>query len=123
MFLIEKLTIYSWVLTIFPYFWEKPKKALQLYYINATPLGLWFSSLMAPAIKAEIKRLDFTFFSARDRNDEALSWKAWHDDFFDLLKYIKNIEELQEITQRYDQKEILSLFLTKRVLIPKRILH
>ncbi len=116
MYFIEKLTVYSWVFYIFPYFLGRSRQALRLYYIDATPSGLWLSRLMAASFKAEIKRLGFTFFAARDRKGEALWWKAQYDDFSDLLKYINNLEELQEITQRYDQKEKLRLFLTKRIL-------
>lgn len=124
MYFIEKLTVYSWVFYIYPYFLGRPRQSsLKLYYINASPSGLWLSCLMAGSIKAEINRLDFTFFTAKDQNGEALWWKAWHGDFLDLLKYMNNLPEIQEITQKYDQRGILRLFLTKRVLIPDNITH
>src|ERR1700733_378521 len=80
MYFIERLTVYSWVFYIFPYFLGKFKLPLRLYYVDATPSGLWLSRLMAKSIKAEIKHLDFTFFNARDRHGEALWWKAWYED-------------------------------------------
>jgi len=115
MYFIEKLTIYSWVFTIFPYLLGTSKKGLQLYYIDASLSGLWLGRLMAKSIKAEIKRLDFTFFNARDREGEALWWKCMYEDLSDLLSFFYDLPEFQEIIKKYEEKEKLRLFLIKRM--------
>jgi len=118
MYFIEKLTVYSWLFSILPDIQRRSKgdgHAL-LYYVNASCQGLWLSRLMAKFFKAEVKRLDFTFFDAKDKNGDFFWWKTMFEDLADLQKYMCNCPAFQEIIKRNKAEEHLRFFLMKRIL-------
>jgi len=121
MYFIEKLTVYAWLFSVLPEIQRRSKADKDqgntlLYYVDASCQGLWLSRLMAAFLKIEIKRLDFTFFDAKDKNGDFFWWTTMFEDLADLQKYMYNYPALQEIIKRNKAEEHLRLFLMRRIL-------
>ncbi|MDO8675113.1 MAG: hypothetical protein Q7K71_03215 [Candidatus Omnitrophota bacterium] len=121
MYFIEKLTVYSWLFSVLPEIQRRSKADKDqgntlLYYVDASCQGLWLSRSMAAFLKIEIKRLDFTFFDAKDKNGDFLWWTVMFEDLADLQKYMFRYPALQEIIQKNKADEHLRFFLMRRIL-------
>ena len=128
MYYIEKLTIRSWFLHIFPYLLRKTHKmpritgdvnertGLLLYYVDASRSGLLVSRLTAKSIKIEFKLLDFCMFDIRDRNGDLIWWKAIFEDPMVVQRHIINRFEFQKIVKDYEVKDGMRLFLARHAM-------
>jgi len=125
---IEKLTIISWLFSVFPYFRKRSKEispstvnsseepSLLLYYVDASPLGLLLSRFMAGSIKAVIKPLIFRFFDVQDKNGDRICWITFYRDLVDIQKRIIGCPEFQEIVGKHKIENKMLHFLMRRVL-------
>ena len=114
---IEKLTVGSWMFYLFPYFLRKSRKtSLLLHYVDASHLGLLLSCFMARSIKAEIKRLDFSLFDAKDQNGDLLWWKVAFEDLVDVQKHMREHPEFRNVIRNDGTEDKMLLFVMRRVL-------
>ena len=121
MYFIEKLTVYSWLFSVLPEIQRRSKADKDqgntlLYYVDASCQGLWLSRWMATFLKIEIKRLDFTFFDAKNKNGDFFWWTVMFEDLADLQKYMFQYPALQEIIKKNKADEHLRFFLMRRIL-------
>jgi len=120
-YFIEKLTVYAWLFSILPEIQrrskgDRPKENTSLYYVDASSQGLSLACFMAGFLKVEIKRLNFTFSDAKDKNGDFLFWKTMFEDLADVQKYMSQYPALQEMIKKHQADEHLKFFLMRRIL-------
>ncbi len=117
MYYVEKLTVFSWIVSIVPEIKRQHKaESALVYYVDASGPGLWLAQAMAKNFKIEIKRLEFTFFDAKDEKGDFLWWIMMFEDLAEVQKYMSQYSALQEIFKSHEAQEHLKLFLMRRIL-------
>ena len=81
-------------------------------------LLIWgcYCPVLWPSIKAEIKRLDFSLFDAKDQNGDLLWWKVAFEDLVDVQKHMREHPEFRNVIRNDGTEDKMLLFLMRRVL-------
>ena len=112
---IEKLTGYSWLRHILPYFLKKTRTANQpsnlLYYGDSSRLGLMLAHLRIGNIEFQLKPFNFSMFNIRDENGDLIWWKIEFEDSIAIQKFIRNHPEFQRILKGHETNNKIPLFL------------
>lgn len=122
LYIIEKLTVLSFVLNILPRLKSLHKKIdrnmLSVYYIDATPWTMYWIKLIGQCLRVKFKRLDFKMADIFADNGDLAYLKIFYADFSHVFSMIKRSVEFQVISRKIDaQEKRAEFFFSKQAVI------
>lgn len=115
---VEHLNCFSWVRSIFPSLWQTQSRRVHekavLYYIDATPAGLWLSRCMSNLVHVHVQIFDFKLIDVQDHEGCWIRLRLVFKDTHDVQEQIKNNAAFKTATtSKWMQGSRLKTFLTK----------
>ena len=120
LFFVERLSLPSWVFCIFPYISviRLSRISIQkntIYYIDATPAGIFAAKLMCWLINVEVKKLSFRLVDIRDRSGTLIRLRIAGEDLIEVQSHILSRPELKSLLQDIARNRMFfNVFLRKQ---------
>lgn len=120
-YFIEKLTFFSWVVDVFPYFIFRrlgPRQCRRaVYFVDASKLGKFTALLSLLILGMRLEKLHFEVLDIRDEKGSLISLRLWVQDMPEVQKNIIAGSVFQEMTEDIETNSPMITFLRKQIVL------
>ena len=83
-YFIEKLTVVTWLLSVFPFMIDRLKQPKMVYYIDGSWIGVCIARIMSALLKVRIEVFQFRMVDLRDEQGNLLNLRVLYQDLGNL---------------------------------------
>jgi hypothetical protein len=113
---VERLTIISWLTSIFPFLLRSWRKGYQtVYFIDDSAGGVVIARLTARLLKISVEQLQFRYEDVRDERGDVLGLRIRYDDFFRVQQWIAANPLFQSVLRDGPMQGRIPVYLKKQI--------